>query len=152
MKDGLEAQVAHRIRELRVSRGMTLDDFEKFTGGSIKAVVIGSYERGSRSVSLSKLVQLAEIFEVDIQYFLSQKNETSPHTSWRFDLRKLRSKEEGSLELEIVKDFLQTIAYQRGDWRGEILTLRESDSRALAIAVDRNGFLTKLRDAKILIN
>ena len=59
MGEEIEELCAQRLRDLRRSRGLTLDQCESMSGGVIKAVVLGSYERGTRAISLARLTQLA---------------------------------------------------------------------------------------------
>lgn len=154
MKDGFEGLVAQRLRELRNQRGFTLDEFEKFTDGAVKAVVMGSYERGARSISIARLSQLASYLGVSLQYFLAPpKGEvtSSPHT-WIFDLRAMRAVESTSEQMRSLRNFLQEIAAQRSDWDGEVLTIRRSDRQILEIFLSHQGFLSKIIERKILIN
>ena len=154
MKDGFEGLIAQRLRELRNQRGLTLDEFERFTEGAVKAVVMGSYERGTRSISIARLGQLASYFGVSLQYFLAPpKNEvvTNP-ARWIFDLRILRSSESNSPEMAALRSFLQEVAAQRSDWDGEVLSIRESDKKILEIFLSREGFLQRLIEKKALIS
>jgi transcriptional regulator with XRE-family HTH domain len=63
--------VANRLRSIRKSRGWTLHDVESKSDGSIKAVVMGSYERGTRAISLARALELANLFAIPIGDLLS---------------------------------------------------------------------------------
>jgi transcriptional regulator with XRE-family HTH domain len=154
MKDGFEGLVAIRLRELRNQRGFTLDEFERFTEGAVKAVVMGSYERGTRSISIARLGQLASYFGVSLQYFLAPpKSEITPSPErWIFDLRVMRAIDSKSDQMESLKSFLQEIASQRSDWDGEVLSIRESDKKILELFLSQVGFLEKLIEKRALIN
>jgi transcriptional regulator with XRE-family HTH domain len=125
----IEKKVSLKLKELRRSRNMTLQDFEKFSGGEIKAVVIGSYERGTRSISLAKIVQLADIYQVPVDYFFQEKVETSSSTEHPLviDLRRLRATNELDESLIGFRALVARIITKRLDWNGEVLTLRSSD-------------------------
>lgn len=154
MKEGIEGLVAHRLRELRNQRGYTLDEFERFTEGAVKAVVMGSYERGTRSISIARLAQLASYLGVTLQYFLAPPKteiEPSPHR-WIFDLRILRTLESSTPQMNSLRNFLQEIAAKRSDWDGEVLTIRDSDKKILEIFLSQDDFLTRLMAKKVLIN
>jgi transcriptional regulator with XRE-family HTH domain len=125
------------LRALRIARKWTLDDFERASGGKIKSVVLGSYERGSRSISVSKLETIAEIYEVPISGILKDGSEP-PLIGFEnviIDLRKLREilKNEPSKNLLNLYQFTFGIINYRRDWNGEILSLRTSDLNYLAI-------------------
>jgi transcriptional regulator with XRE-family HTH domain len=77
------ATVALRIRALRKARGWTLHDVESRSSGSIKAVVMGSYERGSRALSLARSIEIANLFGIPLANLLgdfSRTNALSPET------------------------------------------------------------------------
>ena len=63
------SEVGRRIRLARKARGWTISEMAAI--GGIKAVVIGSYERGSRNMPLSRLGEIAEVLNVDVEYLLS---------------------------------------------------------------------------------
>jgi transcriptional regulator with XRE-family HTH domain len=111
--------VATRLRTIRKSRGWTLHDIENRTGGSIKAVVMGSYERGTRAISLARALELANLFAIPISELLSEpslRNDETPRFR-RFDQRrigKLLSENEDE-RLGKLNNFLVAIAQRRGD-------------------------------------
>lgn len=53
-----------RLRALRVERGMSLIDVERLSEGQLKGVVVGSYERGDRNVTITRLSEIAEFYGV----------------------------------------------------------------------------------------
>ena len=127
---GLENQIARKIKEVRRARGWTLSEFEARSSGAIKAVVLGSYERGSRSINLHKLEIIAKTFDVPITYLLSgPSNYSQIDSQIMIDIRRVRElKRSGPIERFFVQ-----IAERRGDWNGEILTLRKSDIDNLSL-------------------
>jgi len=48
-----------RLRDVRQREGLSLQRVEQRSGGRWKAVVVGSYERGDRAVTVQKLAELA---------------------------------------------------------------------------------------------
>jgi transcriptional regulator with XRE-family HTH domain len=135
MNRAIEELCAQKLRELRRSKGLTLHDCEKLSKGEIKAVVLGSYERGTRAVSLARLEQLAELYEVPFQYFFGEKQHEirSEVDALVFDLRRIRKENSGVVRLAPVKRFLTTIARKRSDWNGEVMSLRQSDNALLEL-------------------
>lgn len=132
--------VATRLRAIRKSRGWTLHDIESRTGGSIKAVVMGSYERGTRAISLARALELANLFAIPISDLLSEpsfRSEDNPHFK-RFDQRRIKKLLSDNDEERLVKlnNFLVAIAQRRGDWNGEILSLRSSDLDTLTLILE----------------
>jgi transcriptional regulator with XRE-family HTH domain len=66
MSTEYQAAFGRRLREVRNSQGLSLADVEAKSGGRWKAVVVGSYERGSRSVTVAKAAELAGFYGVTI--------------------------------------------------------------------------------------
>ena len=67
-------QVGVRLREVRKARGDSLDATEKRSQGTWKATVVGSYERGSRSVTVDTLAGLADFYEVAVSDLLPEED------------------------------------------------------------------------------
>ena len=132
--------VSKRLRAIRKSRGWTLHDIESRSDGSIKAVVMGSYERGTRAISLARALELANLFAIPISELLSEpdlrRNENPSFR--RFDQRRIaKLLLEGDDErLGKVNNFLVAIAQRRGDWNGEILSLRSTDLDTLTLILE----------------
>jgi transcriptional regulator with XRE-family HTH domain len=61
--------VQNNLRKVRKSKGLTLHQVETMSNGKYKSVVVGSYERGSRSISVNRLIELAELYDVSITEF-----------------------------------------------------------------------------------
>ena len=62
--------VGARLRQVRRERGLSLMRIEQKTDGHFKAVVIGSYERADRAVTVSRLAELAEFYRVPVAKLL----------------------------------------------------------------------------------
>jgi transcriptional regulator with XRE-family HTH domain len=153
MKEGIELYCAQRLRELRKERGLTLQECEALSGGELKAVVLGSYERGTRSISLARIEQLASFFNVPMQYFLGTQMSPPSARRWIIDIRRVREQVSQRAEIEKLLNFIFEIAGERSDWRGEILTVRASDARALKVLLANSDFNPEeeLLTRKILI-
>jgi len=130
-------RIGRVLRALRIARNWTLEDFEKASGGKIKSVVLGSYERGSRSISVNKLQAIAAIYEVPISGFFNDHNDRPLHDldNVVIDLRKLRETliKNPSKFILHLNHFTAGIIDLRRDWNGEILSIRNSDLNYLAI-------------------
>lgn len=149
----VEDECAAKLKYLRRSRGLTLEDCESTSGGKLKAVVLGSYERGSRAISLSKLSQLAEFYDVPIQYFFTTKKESS-EGRWIFDLRRLRNSDTSIFPFNFLAHSLARIAELRSDWDGELLSIRGSDRESFEIVLgkDRDHEVAQLKAMKIILS
>lgn len=133
--------VARRLRQIRQQQKLTLKQVEIRSRGQWKAVVVGSYERGSRSLSISRAQQLCDFYGVPISKLFDAEHKSSELSSpgvWRIDLRKLRSYE-GFPDsfIERITSFVSYLTLKREDWNGEILTVRSSDIEILQILTQR---------------
>lgn len=118
-------KVCKRLRSLRESKAFTLLDVEQRSEGEVTAIALGSYERGHRQISVSKLLQIARIYGVPASDILTQKAERVEPTRITFDLRKIgQSTLSESVKLARV---LNEIAQMRGDWNGELISIRADD-------------------------
>lgn len=59
---------AYKLKQLRLSRGLTQEEFAKAIHTS--AVAISRYENGSREPSISTLKAIADFYKVDFNYLL----------------------------------------------------------------------------------
>lgn len=132
--------VAARLRALRKSKGWTLHDIEVRSGGSVKAVVMGSYERGTRALSLARTMELAQLFGIPLANLLGDFSNEEPTQapSMTLDQRKIREKAESGSDKNslILNSFISAIALRRNDWNGEVLTLRASDFDTLTLVFE----------------
>ncbi len=126
------SDVGERLRRVRVERGWSLQEVERASGGRWKAAVIGSYERGDRNISATRLLELAEFYGVRPADVLP--GESAPQhgggSSIVLDLRRLESLGDRFAPL---RRYLETIQVQRGDFNRRVLSVRNEDLRALAV-------------------
>jgi len=136
--------IGNSLRNIRRQQGLTLRDVEGESQGRWKAVVVGSYERGDRALTLKKAILLAKFYRVPLDQLLGISRATSMGREklLTFNLGTMRAKER-ELPPSFIR-FFQEICRQRSDWNGELLTIRASDYMTLAIILDLN--LEKLRD------
>ena len=145
-------EIGARLRTARKARGWTIEQMSQI--GKIKAVVIGSYERGSRNMPLSRLGELAQILNVNVEYLLGiEISGKIARTSIVIDLRALSKPNLDNPDwLAQLINFTSRIAKERSDWNGELLSLREGDLLAMAytIGIDEQAFLKWLIAEKYL--
>ncbi|MEN9324507.1 MAG: hypothetical protein RL414_261 [Actinomycetota bacterium] len=126
--------IAASIRRIRKAKGLTLKQVEAISNGKWKAVVIGSYERCDRALSLNKALALAHFYQVPLDDLLGlSQPELKNRDRIVFDLRKVRQSQEPSLMP--LQRLLGNISTSRRDWNGEIISVRESDAIAISAAL-----------------
>ena len=120
-------EIGQRMRDARKKRGWTIAEMSEV--GKIKAVVIGSYERGSRNMPISRLGEIAEILGVDVAYLLGQPLVRHyPTQVPMLDLRALsRPSVTDASRQSLLVSYCAGIVKRRSDWNGEVLSIRESD-------------------------
>jgi transcriptional regulator with XRE-family HTH domain len=126
-----------RLRAIRTQQGLSLHGVEEKSQGRWKAVVVGSYERGDRAVTVQKLAELADFYGVPVSELLpgSLPNggaEAPPRLV--LDLERLSAvpaEKAGPLAR-----YVATIQSQRGDYNGRVLSVRQEDLRTLAVIYD----------------
>jgi transcriptional regulator with XRE-family HTH domain len=149
----IEERCARLLRSLRKKKGLTLRECEIQSEGRFKAVVMGSYERGTRAVSLQRLQEIADFYHVPIEYFFqrSEPGVAAPLLRYTFDLRRLRSTSSEDRALDRVGIFLSHFVKKRNDWNGEVLTIRSTDGEFLPILTEEDDILAKLNLYRITI-
>jgi transcriptional regulator with XRE-family HTH domain len=146
-------EIGRRMRAARRKRGWTIAEMAEV--GQIKAVVIGSYERGSRNMPISRLGEIARILGVDVMYLLGQPTtEAGSVESLTLDLRAIsRPNFTNPTRLALVVSYCAGIVKKRSDWNGEVLSIRESDllNLSFAIGIERAELLHWLNAENYLI-
>jgi transcriptional regulator with XRE-family HTH domain len=135
--------VSSRIRAIRIAKGLTLHEVEVASHHRIRAVVLGSYERGDRTLSVRMAIIIAQFYGVPLSYLLEEpERATSKVSAAILDLRRIRVivadptlSPRINSTLRSVITFAGEIVKLRNDWNGELLSLRESDLVLLAAAV-----------------
>lgn len=141
--------IGERLRNIRRQQGLSLADVQQRSNGHWKAVVIGAYERGDRSVSIARLAELARFYGVPLVDLLpanrveqtraaadrerDQRAGSSPPV--RLNLEPLRQPR--TPEVAAVARFARRVQLRRGDHNGRMLTLRGGDLSTIAIAIGR---------------
>jgi len=124
---------ADKLRMIRKSKGWSLQDVERNSNGKWKAVVIGSYERSDRAISLRKAISLMEFYQVPISELFPQI--TPEVIGRRISLNLTRLSENQGEIAERLMAFTRSISDRRKDWNGKLLTIRANDLQFLAIVL-----------------
>ncbi len=153
--------VCARIRSIRISQGLSLSDVELASDHTIRAVVLGSYERGDRALSVKKAITIAQFYGVPLSYLLEAPVQTAG-VSHRIviDLRALKGLitddlqiTQGQPALEMIISFISSVIALRNDWNGEILSMRTSDLNHVAMSLGKSTeeITHILRENRLLI-
>jgi transcriptional regulator with XRE-family HTH domain len=131
-----QQRLGARLRVVRRSQGLRLQDVEVLSQGAFKAVVVGSYERGDRAVAAHKLAALADLYNVPVSDLLPDNDlpqEAPRPVGWTIAVDPLvRSSDP---DLAALKRLVQHVQRMRVEPEAPVLTLRRSDLRIVAIAV-----------------
>ena len=126
-----------RLRAIRTQQGLSLQGVEEKSKGRWKAVVVGSYERGDRAVTVQRLSELAGFYGIPVRELLPEGHATSaaePLSRLVIDLEQLSSVPAD--KAAPLARYAATIQSQRGDYNGRVLSIRQEDLRSLAVIYD----------------
>ena len=128
-------EVGERLRRVRVEQGLTLQDVERVSNGAWKAAVVGSYERGDRNISASRLLELAEFYGISPADVLpgESRRPVEANGGVVLNLDQLHRLGDGFAAL---RRYCESIQMQRGDFNRRVLSVRGDDLRALAVIQD----------------
>jgi transcriptional regulator with XRE-family HTH domain len=141
---------ADRLRIIRKSKGWSLQDVERNSNGKWKAVVIGSYERADRAISLKKAISLMEFYQVPVSELFPDIPPQVSTRSIAIDLVKLSAIQ--SDYSSVIQRFVRGICDRRKDWNGQVLTVRVNDLQFLAMLLQQAEpeLLTELENLSLL--
>ena len=98
---------------------------------------MGSYERGSRAISLARTIEIANLFTIPLSELIEEPTTISSRNDefLLFDLRRLReiASKNQSDAISKINAFLGAICARRRDWNGEVLSLRSADLDTLTL-------------------
>lgn len=131
-----------RLRAIRAQQHLSLHGVERKSGGRWKAVVVGSYERGDRAISVQRLAELAEFYGVPVSELLPHERSelmggaagTAPLSKIVLNLARLNALTDASAAP--LARFIASIQRQRGDYGNRALSIRQADLETLALIYD----------------
>ena len=123
--------VGEKLRRVRLDRGLSLQDVCDRSGGSFVVSTLSAYERGKRSLSLERLLELAEIYGLSLNTLLDVEEASDAHGSLARN-RPLRIKLSAlerltSDERRPLENYLGFLRQLRNDTGREVLTIRRDD-------------------------
>jgi transcriptional regulator with XRE-family HTH domain len=133
--------LGERLRRVRQQQGLSLHDVEHRSQGTLKASVVGAYERGERAVSITRMEVIADFYRVPVAELLpdpsderrrgAPDDEVVPEIT--IDLAILETRREDE---PVLARYVDAIKARRGDYNGRVLTVRASDLETLAAVLD----------------
>lgn len=135
-----------KLRGIRQQQGLSLHGVEQKSTGRWKAVVVGSYERGDRAVTVQKLAELADFYGIPVGELLPEGRISSgSEAATKISINLERLQELPADQAGPLARYAAAIQTQRGDYNGKVLSIRTEDLRSLAIIYDLTaGELTDL--------
>jgi transcriptional regulator with XRE-family HTH domain len=133
-------QLGARLRAIRQQQNLSLNAVQELSGGRWKAVVVGSYERGDRALTVVRLAELAAFYDVPVSQIIPNTAVAAPQTARGgasaivIDLQALRELPEA--QVGPLARFAKAIQDQRGDYNNRMLSIRREDVRALSVIYD----------------
>jgi transcriptional regulator with XRE-family HTH domain len=145
-------EVGERLRRVRADRGLSLQDVERSSGGRWKAAVVGSYERGDRNISATRLLELAEFYEVSPGDILPGDDASARRTGESALVLDLERLEALGDRWAGLRRYCESIQLQRGDFNRRVLSVRSEDVRALAVIHESSPdeLVAELRELGVL--
>jgi len=119
---------------------------------------MGSYERGSRAISLARAIEIANLFAIPLAELIEEPSARNggDEALLILDLRKLRGLELAKVSEQIAKlrSFANAICAKRRDWNGEVLTLRSRDLDTLTLVMEMTAQEVQelLKQSQLLIS
>jgi transcriptional regulator with XRE-family HTH domain len=142
--EGYAKALGARLRAIRMQQHLSLHGVERKSGGKWKAVVVGSYERGDRAVSVQRLAELADFYGVPVSDLLPPEeasfatagggSNATPLSRIVLNLDRVSALQDTNGE--ILRRFTASIVRQRGNLGLRTLPVRHEDLRTLALMYD----------------
>lgn len=139
--EGYAKALGTRLRAIRMQQHLSLHGVERKSAGKWKAVVVGSYERGDRAVSVQRLSELAEFYGVPVSDLLPPDDSpfaggstSTPLSRIVLNMDKVGALADGNAD--ILRRFVSSIQRQRGDIGARTLPVRHEDLRTVALMYD----------------
>lgn len=169
-RDVYAKRVGARLRAIRRQQGLSLQEVEANSEHEFKASVLGAYERGERVINVPRLQRLAAYYHVPVDQLLPRPpdlngaelgttdEDTTDDPAFEadrdaekvtFDLSRFGRADDS--QLEMVRQYLNSIQMMRQDFNGRVLTIRRDDIRAIAglFGVDPGYLVRKLQAYRI---
>ena len=129
----MSKEIGEALRRARKQRGLTLHQVDRLSGGRFKPSSVGSYERGTRTISTPLFIELSALYGVPPDRLLSEalaSSQSEAITDVVIDLTRL-PRLQGE-ETRVVIEFVERVQAQRRGPHSDVITLRAGDLQVLA--------------------
>jgi transcriptional regulator with XRE-family HTH domain len=147
--EGLEAALGTALRDARNVQGLSLRKLAVRSDGRFKPSAVGGYERGERSISVDRFVELALAIGVAPQEVLGDALE---HLAPRAGELTVRLTELGKIPSEVaalVGELAERIKLARGDYFADVVTLRTGDLQVISGGTQITSVLKEIEPALV---
>ena len=127
--------IGEALRRARKRRGLTLHDVDRISRGRFKPSSVGSYERGTRTISAPLFCELSTLYGVAPDRLLSEAlaaSESEAAADVVIDLTRLPRLQ--GQEARVVVEFVERVQSQRRGPHSDVITLRTGDLQFLSSA------------------
>jgi transcriptional regulator with XRE-family HTH domain len=131
----MSGSIGEALRRARKRRGLTLHDVDRMSGGRFKPSSVGSYERGTRTISTPLFCELSSLYGVPPDRLLAEAlaaSQTETAVDVVIDLTRLPQL--NGDEARVVIEFVEQVRSQRRGPASDVITLRAGDIQVLAAA------------------
>jgi len=130
------AQVSARLRAIRISRSLSLSDVEILSKGALKAVVLGSYERGARTLSVKRAISIAALYDVPLAQLFTEALPVEVISAERIVIDLRADTHPSNANYLLLARLAQKLIRSRQDWNGEVLSIRHADMETISVLFD----------------
>ena len=131
----ISESIGEALRRARKRRGLTLHEVDRISSGRFKPSSVGSYERGTRTISAPLLVELSTLYGVPPDRLLAEAlaaSEADEIADVVIDLTRLPQLH--GQEARVVIEFVERVQAQRRGPHSDVITLRTGDLQFLSSA------------------
>lgn len=126
-------EIGRALRRARQARGLTLRQVAGLSQNRFKATSVAGYERGERTISVERLLELCDVYGASATAVLGEiVRAVGGRLEPEIDLTLLERM--GTAEGTLLSSFVRQIRAQRGEAASETIVLRDADLDVLATA------------------
>lgn len=135
--DDYARRLGARLRAVRTQQHLSLHGVERKSQGRWKAVVVGSYERGDRAISVPRLAELADFYGVPVSELLprddSERTAVPGATLAKVVINLNRLRALTDPEAAPLVRFVASVQRLRGEYGNQTIAVRADDLRTLGL-------------------
>jgi transcriptional regulator with XRE-family HTH domain len=151
-----DAIIGARLRQARLTCGLSLKAVESSSNGTLAAATVSVYERGERPISALRLFQLAELYGSAIEDLVGFEPERQTDRSEatgplvRLDLKALEDPR--GRDARVASGLVQSIQLRRNNKSSDSIAVRREDLATAAATVGKSfdAFVDSLRKAGLV--